>query len=126
MRIVYVGAARVLALLWAAVLLPPAAARADDTPRPVIEIVDGALAAGTPEVIRVTEGEHVALRWRADVPTEIHLHGYDLTTEIEPGQEAVLSFDAEATGRYPITLHGHGGDGGHDEATVLHIEIYPR
>lgn len=103
-------------------------ADAEDALPRILEIIDGALAPGTPEMIRITEGAPVALTWRTDEPTEIHLHGYDLKLKIEPGQEAVLSFEATASGRYPITLHGHGdhGGGGHDEATIFYIEVYPR
>ena len=87
-------------------------------------IVDGRLAGGADDVLRVTEGERVALTWRADAMTEIHLHGYDVVVEVMPDRPAVLAFDAEATGRFPVTVHVHGG--AHGDAPLLYVEVYPR
>ena len=32
----------------------------------------------------VTEGDRVRLRWTADAPTIVHLHGYDIEQEVAP------------------------------------------
>ena len=38
-------------------------------------------------------------------PTEVHLHGYDLEEEVEPGEPATLTFEANLTGRFEIEDH---------------------
>lgn len=65
-------------------------------------IEDGAMG---PAEINVEEGDQVTLRLTSDHPLEIHLHGYNLEAEVLPGEEAVLSFEAEITGRFEIEDH---------------------
>ena len=95
-------------------------------------------------VIRITQGERVELHWTTDEATSIHLHGYDIEAGLEPGTTRVLSFDAQAAGRFPVTAHGFGPaaddegsqeHGSHDhssgqaqrkETTLLYLEIHPR
>lgn len=76
-------------------------------------------------VLRVTEGERVELRWSADEPLVLHLHGYDIETRVEPGKPAVTAFAARLTGRFPVAIHTEGGAKHHDRA-LLHVEIHPR
>jgi heme/copper-type cytochrome/quinol oxidase subunit 2 len=59
----------------------------------------------TPDAITVSEGEQVNLQITSDHPAEFHLHGYDLETEVEPGEPAELAFDATITGRFAIEDH---------------------
>ena len=75
-----------------------------------------------PKTLRVGEGERVRLQWSSDQPAEVHLHGYDIETKIEPGQPAVTAFDAETAGRFPVTAHGLGGE---DHTTLLYLEVLP-
>ena len=56
----------------------------------------------TPDQISVNEGDHVTLNITSDEPLEFHLHGYDLATDLDAGEPAVLSFDATNTGRFEI------------------------
>ena len=79
---------------------------------------------GDPGSIRVTQDDTVLIRWRADRETEIHLHGYDVKTTLSPDAVTEMAFEAHATGRFPITAHGHHGDG-HDEPVLTHVEVYP-
>ena len=74
------------------------------------------------------EGDRVRLRWTADAPTVLHLHGYDLEREVTPGQVSEFRFEAYATGRFPLEVHAHGDAAGHshDEAPLLVLEVYPR
>ncbi|MGH6921509.1 MAG: hypothetical protein ACREJ0_27880 [Geminicoccaceae bacterium] len=82
------------------------------------EVVDGL------RTLRVTEGDRVRLRWTADAPTILHLHGYDLEQEVAPGRVTELQFDAYATGRFPIQIHG--SDHSDHEAPLVFLEVYPR
>ena len=74
-------------------------------------------------VLRATEGERVELRWSADEPLVLHLHGYEIETRFEPGKPAVTAFAARLTGRFAVEIHGEGR---HRHNTLLHVEIYPR
>jgi hypothetical protein len=58
-----------------------------------------------PSKVTVAEGDRVVLRITSASPVEIHLHGYDLDREVEPGESAELSFKAKLTGRFEIEDH---------------------
>ena len=76
-------------------------------------------------VLRATEGERVELRWTADEPLVLHLHGYDIETRVAPGTPAVTAFAARLTGRFPVAVHAEGG-AQHRHGALLHVEIHPR
>ncbi len=59
----------------------------------------------SPPEVTVYEGNQVNLQIISDRPIEFHLHGYDLTEEVEPGETANLSFEATDTGRFGIEDH---------------------
>ena len=86
-----------------------------------VAIEDGKLVGGAMS-LRVTEGDAVTFRLTSNAPIELHLHGYDIETEVGPDAPARLSFEAFATGRFPVTVHGTD----HQESTLLYIEVYPR
>jgi hypothetical protein len=56
----------------------------------------------TPEETFIVEGDSVTLDIIADHPVDFHLHGYDLEEEVETGEPAQLSFEANLTGRFDI------------------------
>jgi len=78
------------------------------------------------KTIRVTQGESLELVWESDEAGELHLHGYDISFEVSPEAPAIVTFEAHATGRFPITSHGFGGEHGHGHEALLYIEVYPR
>ena len=59
----------------------------------------------SPPAVTVYEGDQVNLQITSDRPIEFHLHGYDLTEEVEPGEMADLSFEATDTGSFGIEDH---------------------
>jgi plastocyanin len=67
-----------------------------------VSIKDGEM---DPEEISVDQGDTVTLRVSADEPTELHVHGYDVERELEPGKEAEIDFEADLTGRFEIENH---------------------
>jgi plastocyanin len=67
-----------------------------------VSIKDGEM---DPEEISVDQGDTVTLRVSADEPTELHVHGYDVERELEPGEEAEIDFEADLTGRFEIENH---------------------
>ena len=78
------------------------------------------------KTIRVTQGESIELVWESDEAGELHLHGYDIGFEVSPDAAAIVSFKAHATGRFPITSHGWGGEHGHGHEALIYIDVYPR
>jgi hypothetical protein len=87
--------------------------------------IGGGGVADQARTLRVTEGDRVRLRWTADAPTILHLHGYDIEQEVAPGRVTDMHFEAYATGRFPIEIHAHGDASDH-EAPLLVLEVYPR
>lgn len=65
-------------------------------------IEDGGMSPGE---ISVNRGDTVTLRVGADEPTVIHVHGYDVEQEVEPGMAAEIGFEADLTGRFEIEDH---------------------
>lgn len=62
----------------------------------------------SPAEVTVGEGDRVTLKFTADRPRELHLHGYDREVEIEPGETATLSLEATLTGRFEVEAHETG------------------
>ena len=58
-----------------------------------------------PEEVSVREGDRVTMSIRSDRKIELHVHGYDLEREVEPGGTTDLSFEADLTGRFPMEDH---------------------
>lgn len=59
----------------------------------------------SPAEISVDEDDNVTLRVSSDKPMELHLHGYDVEREVEPGETAKIRFEADITGRFEIEDH---------------------
>jgi hypothetical protein len=73
-------------------------------------------------VVRVQQGDEVTLRWTSDQALALHLHGYDIEAKVSPAAPAEMRFAARATGRFPVEIHGAGGQ----HATIGHLEVHPR
>lgn len=77
--------------------------------------------------LRVTEGDIVRLRFSVDRALTLHLHGYDIEQRVEPGTVGTMTFEARATGRFPLHAHDAGvGQVAHEEPPILYVEVYPR
>lgn len=63
-----------------------------------------------PDEVSVGEGDRVTLNVTSARPVEIHVHGYDLEREVEPGETTELSFEADKTGRFPMEDHDTEAD----------------
>jgi FtsP/CotA-like multicopper oxidase with cupredoxin domain len=112
---------------------PPVATAADDqaAPAPVRRFelrIERRRVPPANRTLRATEGERVELRWTADEPLVLHLHGYDIETRVAPGQPAVTAFVARLTGRFPVAIHVDGAakSSSHHHLTLLHVEVHPR
>jgi hypothetical protein len=78
--------------------------------------------------VRVSQGDAVRLRWSTDRPIVLHLHGYDIETQVVPGAVAEMVFIARATGRFPVEEHKSAASGthSHGEVPLVRLEVRPR
>jgi len=67
---------------------------------------------GSPQggIVRETvdKGERLVLVVRSDVADEVHLHGYDISSAVAPGDPARLRFRATIPGRFEVELEERG------------------
>ncbi|MBN1091866.1 hypothetical protein JKP75_04340 [Blastococcus sp. TML/M2B] len=72
-----------------------------------VTVAGGQLSGDTGRV-PVPVGEQVTLVITSDVADEAHVHGYDLTADLQPGTPAQLTFDATIPGVFEVELHDAG------------------
>jgi hypothetical protein len=84
----------------------PAAETATATPTPPPPPL---LKGGKVTKLEFTEGETVKFRVVSDVPEEVHVHGYDIAKDLEPGKVTTVSFPATITGIFEIEYE-HAGE----------------
>jgi hypothetical protein len=58
--------------------------------------------------LTVPKGARVRIVVIADVTDHVHVHGYDLMSDVAPGAPAVVSFAANLAGRFEIELEDRG------------------
>src|SRR5918996_2094679 len=66
-------------------------------------VVRGGVVSG-PERVELELGQRLVLVVRADVPDEVHVHGYDLMQDVAPGEPARFSFRVDDPGRFDVEL----------------------
>lgn len=73
----------------------------------VVSVRDGKVdgGAGTAEV---TVGDRVRIEVTSDAADEVHVHGYDLTGDIEAGVTTRIDMVADKAGQWEIELHEAG------------------
>jgi hypothetical protein len=86
----------------------PAGTSAAADGRRIEVTVSGGQASGDTGRVQVPQGEHVSLVITSDVADEVHVHGYDLEEELEPGKPTNLTFDATVPGVFEVELHETG------------------
>lgn len=72
---------------------------------PVI-VVKGGQPAGGVQELSFTAGQQIAFEVDSDVAEEVHVHGYDVIAEVEPGKPAMFSFQADIEGVFEVELEG--------------------
>jgi len=85
-----------------------------------VAIVNGRVT-GVDATLRVQQGDEVELRWTSDRSLSLHLHGYDIETNVSRQLPSVMSFNARLAGRFPVSEHREGAR----ERTILYIEVHP-
>jgi len=81
------------------------------------------------QLIRVKQGDVVTLRWTADRPVLLHLHGYDIEWRVWPGTVGSVTFTARLTGRFPVHAHDNAtraNDHAYEDSPLVYVEVYPR
>lgn len=63
----------------------------------------GAIVSGNGD-IQVAQGDTVKLTVTNDADNELHLHGYNIMTDLSAGKPATITFVASASGRFPFEL----------------------
>lgn len=64
----------------------------------------------------VEEGMTVEITVVSDTADEVHLHGYDIEGDLEPGVPFVMTFTASMTGSFELELHDSG-------ALLLYLDV---
>ena len=96
-------------------------AKGEEARRFNMRIEKGRLAGGL-KTIQVRRDDNVEIHWTADRRTIVHLHGYNIETEVDAGASKAMSFRAHASGRFPIETHGEGGR----HRVLIYLEVHPR
>ena len=123
------GWTRVLASLALALLLPltgcagkaPAASGSSGTgastaTKKIVVTITHGKPSGDTGRIPVTVNSRVTIQVTSDTADEVHLHGYDIEKELEPGKPTTLSFVADQTGIFEVELHKAN-------VVILHLQV---
>ena len=89
------------------------------TPTPTPKPQPPLLQAGKVTTLRFDEGQTVRFRVRHDGPEHVHIHGYDIMKDIEPGKTANVAFKATITGIFEIEFEDAGKE-------IASLKVEPR
>lgn len=81
--------------------LEEATGAANEVPTIVIE---GGEPAGGVQELEFTAGDQVVFEVDSDVAEEVHVHGYDIEVDVEPGKPAKVDFTADIEGVFEVEL----------------------
>ena len=85
--------------------------------------IHGAKPSAKPPVLSVFENDRVVVRLTSDKSMHVHLHGYDIESDVAPDHPTSFGFTAKATGRFPIEIHSKEP---HKQRPLAYIEVQPR
>lgn len=69
-------------------------------------VIKGGKPVGGVEELTFSEGDRIRFGVESDVADEIHVHGYDLTMDIEAGGSVSFDFPADIAGIFEVELEG--------------------
>lgn len=75
------------------------------------------------DVFSVSQDDEVVVRITSDKPLRVHLHGYDIESDVVPNVVTSLRFTATVTGRFPIEVHS---DQVRKSRPLAYVEVRPR
>jgi FtsP/CotA-like multicopper oxidase with cupredoxin domain len=67
--------------------------------------IEGGAVVGGQKTIEAERGDTVRIIISTNAPDELHLHGYDIEREAEPGRPARFRFEADAEGEFVLESH---------------------
>jgi len=86
----------------------PSAEPTPDDAQAISLTVTGGEVTGDTGRVEVPLGTTVRLSITSDAPDEVHVHGFELTQAVSPGQTTQLEFVADQTGVFEVELHDAG------------------
>ena len=116
-RLAFLAVAAVIAV---AAVVGLGATGGDD--RPAERAASGRVPTLTPGRTReltYAQGDRVTFRVRTEEAEEVHVHGYDVERETQPGRPVTISFTATIAGVFEVELH-------HEEAVLARLRVEPR
>jgi hypothetical protein len=90
----------------------------EETPTPTPKPKPVLLQAGKEKALDYEQGETVRFRVRSDEAEEVHVHGYDIKKELEPGKTETVSFKATIPGIFRIELE-------HSQTLLAQLKVVP-
>lgn len=84
---------------------------------PSITIKGGEPVGGVAE-LSFAKGDEVAFSVSSDTADEVHVHGYDVSAEVAPGEDAKVSFPAELDGIFEVELE-------HSATEIAELTVSP-
>ena len=79
----------------------------DEPVAPEIVVSNGAAEGGVAE-LDFEKGAEIRFTVESDVAEEIHVHGYDVYGDLEPGKPTEFAFPADIEGVFEVEMHGTG------------------
>ena len=86
----------------------PSASTTPDDAQAVSLTVSGGEVSGDTGRVEVSRGTRVRLSITSDAADEVHVHGFELTRPVSPGQSTQIEFVADRTGVFEVELHDAG------------------
>jgi hypothetical protein len=80
-------------------------------------VVEGGEPAGGVAELEYTRGELIRFDVESDIAEEVHVHGYDVIKDVEPGKTVSFEFPAEIEGGFEVEL-----EGSHTQIAELTVE----
>jgi len=77
-------------------------------PGPVRVVFRDGRVRGGVQTFSFEPGDRIRLIVRADVADHVHVHGFDLFTDVAPGRPAQFTFRADLTGSFEVELEDRG------------------
>lgn len=84
---------------------------------PKVVVRDGKPVGGVAE-LTFNSGQRIRFRVSSDVGDEVHVHGYDISKDVEPGGSINFDFPADLEGIFEIELE-------HRAEPILELQVYP-
>jgi hypothetical protein len=79
----------------------------EEPPLATIEVAGGAPVGGV-QTLETGKGEQIAFEVVSDVADEVHVHGYDISKDVEAGGKVRFSFVAEIDGIFEVEMENAG------------------